>query len=752
MPGHLMDHNELVNQLYDQAHSLPPEERADFLRSRCSDERVVQRVLDVFAGLQAAPTILRQPAILSPAGPQEPGGFDAYRIIRELGKGGMGIVYLAEDPELDGRKVALKVMHADLMVSEQARKRFRREAATVARLDHPAIVPVYRYSEREGPQYISMKFIDGLTFSEYCKNLDETQARGEQSEPERERRIARAVQRIAEALHHAHGLGVVHRDVKPSNILVDAGGNSFLSDFGIAKVADEPALTQSQQNPITPAYASPEQVDRDEAQARKEHAQASIDGRSDVFSLGVVLYEALTGFNPFRRETAPETLLAIRTFEPPSVRRSRRSIPRPLATIVTIAIEKDRRFRYPTAAHLATDLGCWIRGEPIFGRRIGWARRMHRWLHRQRGRAAGLGLGLLALLALVLAGIVVLQQRATTAAVHVQASLSGRGSDSHPAVWIARFDPATLELSSFESLGTLPVVFRRPPGQYRLLARVGRDGPFAETSIIILRPGEPQSVQLALIPTEQVIARGMVRFAGGEFQFGSPDRKGFQRRRLVRVAPFSLDETEVTNSEYDVFVRATGHALPEFWACWPGASAGSDLHFDPDLADRPVVGVSWDDAQAYARWRGKRLPTVYEWEFAMRLGSVRTHPWGDGEPQGFPVVPCEDQHRAGISDPVFQYAAYTKFTHPVRAYPGLCTPEGLFGGSDNVQEMTESVSVGPTTVRLIKGAGWHQLWRVVTPVETMTLPFESMKDGTRVRDTSMKVGFRCARSADPWHE
>ncbi len=748
-----MNPDDLINHLFDEAHGIPREEREAFLRSRCDDEVVVRRVLGLFAGAESPPSGLAD----SPTVPMawlpdtNPSQFDGFRIIRLISdKGGMGVVYLAEEEELRRpRQIALKVIRPELMLSGEIRERFRREAATVARLDHPAIVPVYRYSEREGPQFIAMKYIDGQTFGEYCGELSRMQDRREMSESERERRIVGGVQRIAEALNHAHGLQVVHRDVKPTNILVDREGNAYLSDFGIAKVADEPALTATMQNPHTPDYASPEQVRRADAQAARDSAQAEIDGQSDVFSLGVVLYEALGGTHPFRARDANQTREAIRSLDPPGVRKRRREIPRRLEQIVRIALEKDRRFRYPTAAHLATDLGCWLRGEPIFGREISRARKCLRWIHRNRGRAIAGGFGAFVIASAVLASLLVMQHRGSTAAVDVSA-VESTPLDARTALWIARVSPTTAKLEVFKDAGVLPRRVRLKPGAYRLLARVGTDGAFAETSVVIMRPGEDQAVELIFTKPQPNPSPGMIRFKQGTYEFGSVDRKSLQAASEVTVEEFDLDEAEVSNAEYDEFVRATVRALPGYWKAWREGKPADAPHFDPALADHPVVDVSWNDAVAYARWRGKRLPTMFEWDYAMRGGGKRTYPWGEGVPRSFPAVPCEDMQRGGLSNRPFLIMAYAKYTHPVRSHSELASPEGLYHGASNVREMVESVSVSETTVRVVLGAGWTQLPQVYTPNEIVTLPFESvLGDGKRIGATSMTVGFRCAKSVDP---
>lgn len=740
-----MDH-QLVNALFDEAFPLPAAEREALLRTRCTDEAVIRRVLGLLAAADAAPETLAPPA-LDPSEflPVVPG----FRIIRLISEGGMGAVYEAEEHELGRRRrVALKLILPELLVCPEARERFRREAMTAARLDHPAIVPVYRYSELGGPQFIAMKYIDGRTFDEHCRTLFTEAATPENGraagrDAEVFRTIAAGLQRVAEALHHAHGLGVVHRDVKPSNILVDRDGRTFLSDFGIAKAADEPGLTSAPHAPLTVDYASPEQVHRVQAQAALD-AAAEIDGRSDVFSLGVILYEALTGVHPFRRADPDQTRSAICSFDPPLASGRRARLPRRLATIVRIAIEKDRRFRYPTAAHLATDLGQWLRGEPIFGRDVGLWRRLHRWAHRRRRSAAAIGVAALAVAAIGLSGSLVAQRRAQTSEVRVRAPGLPAGSLT---LAVSRVDPSSLELGAPEEKGTLPVRFRAPPGAYRLTA-AGPDGSRVETAMVVL-PHDPTLDVVLTAPQRPVRHEdGMVRIAGGELEFGVAGRQGFLKPRRVHVAPFLIDAAEVSNRDYLEFVQASRRPPPAFWGEMR-AEPRADGRFDADFADRPVVDVSWDDAVAFARWRGKRLPTVFEWEFAMRDGGRRPQPWGDGPAPELPAVPCEDMLRAGISDRAFHRAAYARYTSPVRSLPALASPEGIFHGSSNVREMVETVSMLPTAVRLIKGAGWHQLPQVTTPAEMLTLPLVSVgPDGVRIWDSSMTVGFRCAKSAD----
>lgn len=725
-----MEANEAIRRLFDEAIGLPREAREAFVRAGSADEQVVGRVLELLACDDTS--FLEEPAAVSYAQVlvDEPETLDEFRVIRRLGEGGMGVVYLAEDTRLK-RLVALKVLTPQLASGAMA-GRFRHEAQIAAGLDHPAIVPVHQFHESGETRYLVMKYIDGVPLSAHLARRaaqddgpGANPARGSRTRlaADRRREVARLVQAVGEALEHAHSRGVVHRDVKPSNIIVDAAGQAYLTDFGIAKAGESTVLTSPGQTLGTPFYMSPEQAGID---------LAAIDARTDVFSLGVVLYEALTGRRPFLGETPAQVLHAIRTTEPAPLRRVDPTIPRELETITRVAMEKERRQRYQTAAHMAADLRCWLRGDPILARPLSPARRGARWMRRHRLRAVSAAAAGLIVIALVLAGLIWRHQRSLTTPVVIRSGLADA------TVWCRETNPQTLELTARRRLGHAPVQRRLRPGQYRLTA-IADDGRFEETSLTIVRPGAPIDLDLAPGPAAAPPGQGMVRFEGGPWTTGFGDRLGVQGRRTVTVAPFFIDEAEVSNAEYLGFITATGRARPRHWV---------EYGYDAALEDHPIVGISWDDAQAYARWVGKRLPTVFEWEFAMRHPDHRRTPWGEHEPADLFKADRKDTERAGISDPRFQYSAYARYTRPVREDPHAMG--AIRHAATNVQEMTESVSVGSSTVRVIKGAGWHQSPEVANFAEIFTLPFESvLADGRREGDTSMKVGFRCAQSVQP---
>lgn len=315
-------------------------------------------------------------ALLSEAGRAYAGGdppgaaplVDGYRCTRLLGRGGMGEVWEATDVSL-GRRVALKLLHGGGAASERAVERLRREASTAARLRHPNLVAVHAVGEQDGRPYIVQELVaEGRTLRD---ELDELRAAG--SVPaDWERRTAQRFLALADALAAAHEAGVVHRDVKPQNVLLDAHGAPRLADFGLARGAGDDSLTAAGEFLGTYAYASPEQVG----------SNGEVGPASDVFSLGVTLYECLTLERAFTGESPGELTRRILETDPPDPRELRRRIPRDLAVICAKAIEKRPERRYAGMAALREDLRRFLANEPVRARPPGpWARAA-KWVRR----------------------------------------------------------------------------------------------------------------------------------------------------------------------------------------------------------------------------------------------------------------------------------------------------------------------------------------------------------------------------------
>jgi tRNA A-37 threonylcarbamoyl transferase component Bud32 len=322
--------------------------------------------------------------------------FGDYEIQKELGRGGMGVVYKARQISLN-RPVALKLIKAGVLADDAELRRFQNEAEAVALLDHPGIVPVYEVGEHEGQRYFSMKLIEGGNLSEHLASFKDDPVAA-----------VTLLTETAEAVQHAHLRGVLHRDLKPANILIDTEGHPHITDFGLAKrVEDDVDMTASGAILGTPAYMGPEQ-----AAGRR----GTITTATDVYGLGAIFYALLTGKAPFGGEGVIETLDAVRSRppEPPTKRNAK--VPRDLELICLKCLEKAPADRYPTAGALADDLRRWAAGETVSVRAAGAVERLAKWARRKPTIAAAYTLGLLTLLFGGLGGVAVLQWRAAARA------------------------------------------------------------------------------------------------------------------------------------------------------------------------------------------------------------------------------------------------------------------------------------------------------------------------------------------------
>ena len=290
------------------------------------------------------------------------GDFGDYELLEEVGRGGQGVVYRAHQKSLN-RTVALKVIGLGPWTTETHLKRFRREAEAAAHLEHPCIVPIYEVGERDGQCYFSMKFVEGGQLDEVVKHS-----------PMSIRQSAELVAKVARTVHYAHEHGILHRDIKPGNILLDQNGEPHLTDFGLARLVEtESTVTRTREVLGTPSYMAPEQAAGETTKLGKA---------TDVYGLGAVLYQLLTGHPPFAGGTSYETIQLLLNTEPRKPRALNRKIDRDLSTICLKCLEKEPQRRYSSAFDLAEDLEHWLKHEPIHAKRSGFFTHARKWVRR----------------------------------------------------------------------------------------------------------------------------------------------------------------------------------------------------------------------------------------------------------------------------------------------------------------------------------------------------------------------------------
>jgi len=778
---------------------------------------------------------------------EPPAGEDAewigeFQILEPLGQGGMGIVHLAWQRSLD-RRVALKVLPPGSAAIARTLERFHREVRAAGKLAHPGIVPVLGVFEADGVHHYAMEYVPGQSLAQHLSELrsEDSSEREQRLDGAHAARVAEIGAALAEALDYAHAHGVVHRDVKPQNVLIDTSGRPHLCDFGLAKAAGDDSISLDGELTGTPFYMSPEQADS---------KRGGVGARSDVYSLGVVLYEALTLERPFSGQSIQEVLFAILSQEATPIRERNPRVPRDLETICHKAIEKDPERRYASAGALAADLRRFLGHEAIeakpptlldtcrralvrhksltwtvllallalaiaiplthdmgerraldeeLARAYGLARldpdelarhpvdelkdaasaldnasgRLgsldpgeRRELEALRADLAGLGRAWLERARrekaedaespddtkyaealklikdaelLVAADDPLLAELSRTDAFWPRLSIRAEDGLAGDRVTIVELDPLSWEASGTTTLDERTPIERHPvlPGHYRIVVERPDVGWFEATRSVFAR-SRTFEIEAPIRRTDDVTA-GMTAIPAGPFRYGIPgaDNFPFLLERDEWIDAFWIDPCEVSNAAYKTFVDATGHRPAAYWTD----------PYDPEWDDLPVVGVSFDDARAYAEWAGKRLPTAKEWEKAARGTEGANWPWEGPKSDGVNEanvggVNVDDE--AGETMAAAR-ARYVASVEPVEAPGRGRGPFGLAHALGNVAEWTETVYVrvmetGPvpdTDVRVFKGGAWF------LPRTHWELS-QYVGEYTEVRVIN-SIGFRCAK-------